>query len=293
LLGMVAAVMSMAVPAERQRFAQQAITLLRQVGDSPMLAGALWIWGDELRSQGRLEEARAAYEESLQLFREMGNLTHIFYPLGNLGRLALLDGDLAGARHNFAECVEVCRRTHNRVSLVDWLLRLGMVHLYQGEPGPARAALQESLAISEEIAHRPLVPNILTWLGLVAVAEGDLNQAGYYLQQSLNAYTTFYAANGTHISASDFQYMERSHLIEALLAAVRIQAARERPNSAARLLSFAEKMLQERHYRLDPPLQAMVDDLHAQLDLPALAPAWADGRAMTLEQAVALALGSP
>ena len=244
------------------------------------------MWGDELRSQGALDEARAAYEESLQLLREMGNVTHIFYPLGNLGRLALLDGDLAGARHRFAEYVEVCRRTRNRVSLADWLLRLGMVQLYQGEPGPARAALQESLAVSEDIAHRPLVPNILTWLALVAVAEGDLDQAGHYLQQSLNAYTKFYAADGSHISPRDFQYLERSQLIEALLAAARIQAAQESPDSAARLLSFAEQMLQERPYRLDPPVQAMVDDLHDQLDVPALAPAWADGRAMTLEQAV-------
>src|SRR5574341_1011385 len=290
LLGLASGVMSMAVPAERQRFVQQAITLLREVGRPPLLAGALWIWGDERRSQGRLEEARAAYEESLRLFREMGNVTHIFYPLGNLGRLALLDGDLAGARQSFAECVEVCRRTRNRVSLTEWLLRLGMVHLYQGEPGPARAALQESLAVSEEIGHRPLVPNILTWLALVAVAEGDLDQAGSYVEQSLNAYTKFYAADGSHLSDGDVQYMERSQLIEALLAAAQIQAAQESPASAAMLLSFAEKMLHERPYRLDPPLQTMVDDLHSRLGVPALAPDWAEGRVMTLEQAIRVAM---
>ncbi len=290
LLGLAAAVMSMAVPAERQRFLQQAIPLLRQAEVRPTLAGALWIWGDELRSQGALAQARAANEESLQIFRQMGNVTHIVYPLGSLGRLALLDGDLAGARHNFAECEELCRRIRNRVSLANSLLGLGMVHLYQSEPSPARAALQEALAVSEEIAHRPLVPNILTWLALVAMAEGDLDQAGQYLNQSLNAYTKLYAANGAHISASDFQYVERSRLIEALLAAARFHATRDRPVSAARLLSFAENMLQEHHYRLDPPLQAMVSDLHSQLDVPVLAAAWAEGRAMTLEQAVAYAL---
>jgi tetratricopeptide (TPR) repeat protein len=284
--------MSMAVPAERQPLVQQAIILLRQAGESPMLAGTLWIWGDELRSQGMLEEARAAYEESLQLFRGMGNVTHIVYPLGNLGRLAMLDGDLAAARHSFAECVELCRRTHNRVSLADWLLRLSMVHLYRGEPGPARAALEESLAVSEEIGHRPLVPNILTWLALAAVAEGNLNQAGSYLEQSLIAFTKFYAADGGHLAAHDFLYMERSHLIEALLATVQIQAARESLASAARLLSFTRNMLLELRYRLDPPLQAMVDDLYAQLDLPALAPAWAEGRLMTLEEVIALASDS-
>ena len=122
------------------------------------------------------------------------------------------------------------------------------------------------------------------------MAEGDLNQAGHYLEQSLNAYTKFYAADGSHLSARDLQYMERSHLIEALLAAAQIQAARESLASAAKLLSFTQKMLLELHYRLDPPVQAMVDDLHAQLDLPALAPTWAEGRAMTLERAIHVAM---
>jgi predicted ATPase/DNA-binding SARP family transcriptional activator len=286
LLGFASGVMSMAVPAERQRYAQQAIELLRQVGGSPVLAGALWIWGDELRSQGRLEEARSAYEESLQIFREMGNVTLIFYPLGKLGRLDVLDGDLAGARHRFAECVEVCRRTRNRVSLADGLLHLGMVDLYRGEPGSAHAALEESLAVSEAIEHRPLVANILTWLALVAIAEGNLEQAGHYLQQSWNGYTQFYAADGSHLSARDFRYMEKSHLIEALLATAQIQVARRNPDSAATLLGYLEKLLQELHYRLDPPLRAMVGDLHVRLDLPALAPAWAEGRAMKMEDAI-------
>jgi len=141
-----------------------------------------------------------------------------------------------------------------------------------------------SMAVPAE--RQRFAQQAISLLRQVAVAEGDLDQAGHYLQQSLNAYTKFYAADGSHISPRDFQYLERSQLIEALLAAARIQAAQESPDSAARLLSFAEQMLQERPYRLDPPVQAMVDDLHDQLDVPALAPAWADGRAMTLEQAV-------
>jgi hypothetical protein len=54
------------------------------------------------------------------------------------------------------------------------------------------------------------------------------------------------------------------------------------------MLSFVEKLQREQGYRLDPPLQAIVDDLrsalHARLSDTAFAVHWDQGQSITLAE---------
>ena len=61
------------------------------------------------------------------------------------------------------------------------------------------------------------------------------------------------------------QYEGRPDFIEALVAAAQMHAARARVDLAAIALSRAEKIQREQGYRLDPPLQGIVDDVRAAL----------------------------
>jgi hypothetical protein len=60
--------------------------------------------------------------------------------------------------------------------------------------------------------------------------------------------------------------------------------ARKQTDCAAVILSFAAKLQREQGYRLDPPLQAMVDDLRAACrawpDSAAFAAAWERGQSI-------------
>ena len=76
------------------------------------------------------------------------------------------------------------------------------------------------------------------------------------------------------------------------LAAVAM--AQERLEQAAQLFGATERLLDSRAIRLDPAAQSQwtrsVATLRAQLDQSTVATAWAAGRAMSLEQAIAVAL---
>jgi predicted ATPase/transcriptional regulator with XRE-family HTH domain len=261
-LGIAALAMSQTAsePAQRLRFCRQAIEQFRAVQSYAELARMLWLWGDELRAQSELEQARTAYAESLQLYRDMGNRFDIVYPLGNLGRLALLGGDIASAQRSFAECVELSRRTGNSVSLADWLVRLGSVALYQGKLAQARAALQEALALAQELAHNQLVPNILAWLAILAVTEGDTDTAGRLLHQCLDDGARMIAAGN---QMRDTQYHERPDFLETVIAVAHLHAARSQWECATLTLSFATQLLRKQGSPLDPPLQSMLGELRA------------------------------
>ena len=264
LLGMAALNMSQAAqtPDQRLHYGRMAITALRAAGDQMHLGAMLWMLGDELRAQGELEPARNAYTESVDVLRQIGNTAETIYPIGNLGRLALLQGDVVTAQSSFAECVVLARRSGNPVILADWLLRLGVTELYQGQLEAAREALEEAHRLAQKTGHHQVVPNISGWLALQAVLTGDIERASAALRQSLHGYIQLVALeDGTLTHAT--RYHNRPDVLDALIAAAHVQAVESRMELVIVALSAATRMQTEQGYWLEPPLHQMVKELAA------------------------------
>src|SRR5262249_40783932 len=140
-------------------------------------------------------------------------------------------------------------------------------------------------------AHSHVVPNIQAWLAMAAVAEGGLEQASQHARQSLDAYAHVFMI-GDEAQMRATQYRERPDFLEALIAAAHVHTARGRVDRAAVVLSFAAKLQREHGYRLDPPLQAMVDDLYgacrARLDSAVFTGAWQVGQSIDVAELLSL-----
>jgi hypothetical protein len=123
-------------------------------------------------------------------------------------------------------------------------------------------------------------------LGKVAWARGEASQAQAYYQQALglNAWDTQdmngYTARPPHIQ----------HALEGLAAMM----AQTQVEAAARLLGATEAWHQRFFYLRLPrerqEREACRATVHASLGEQAFATAWAEGQAMTIDAAVALAL---
>jgi tetratricopeptide (TPR) repeat protein len=265
---------------------ERATALFRQAQDDELLAMALYFQGDDQRMQGAVTGARASYLESLQLYRRMGNQLYLAYPLGNLGRLALLEGDTAAARRAFAECVTYSRRNGNGISLVDWLIRLGTVAVYDGDSSAARAAFEEAVTLARDLDYQTSIPQIHAWLALAEGMAGNLQRAMAHLEQGVEGYLKgITAAERPQHSHLD---LSRSEVLGALFAAAYLHHAGGRPGAALVIVSGIEQVAQAQGYRLDLPLQAMVEAVRSTSEA-ALSPAgyqllWQEGQAMTVEQ---------
>lgn len=84
--------------AEYARRTQEAVALFRALGDRPRLAHSLANLGGGLARARALCEARAAYEESLLIAREVGLTRVEALCIGGLGEIAAFDGKLDDAR---------------------------------------------------------------------------------------------------------------------------------------------------------------------------------------------------
>ena len=230
--------------------------------------------------QGDLARAQALHEEALALRRELGDRRGIAGSLGNLGVVARNRGELTRARVLYEESVALMRELGDRWGNIDMLINLGLVAYEQGDFAYAQSLHEEALALQRELGDTWGIAISLLNLGAVARDQGDTVRARALLRESLSYYQ----------SEGDRQGI--SLCLEALAAMI---VRDGQPEHAARLLGAAATLREVAGTPLQPIDHADYDRTvtaaRAALDADTFAAAWAQGRALAPEQAMADALG--
>jgi transposase len=294
----------------------ESLALFREIGDSWGIAWMLYHIASERRE---VEPKIALLEESLALARAGGHKRLIVTVLNNLAMLAREQGDNTRAVVLYQESLALCRELHNSY-VSAWVLHgLGMVASDQGDQQQVTALFEESLALHQEVGNRVGAAAALNHLGDAALWQDDYAQAAARYNDSLlisrevgdmkhcaivlrnQGYLVL--RQGSHAQAAAlfeqslalFREIKEKHGIARCLEGMAsVSGAVGQPVRAARLWGAAE-VLKETvlvpHGRPSLAERAAydrsVDAARAQLDPAAFAAAWAEGRAMSLEQAVA------
>jgi tetratricopeptide (TPR) repeat protein len=138
--------------AQARRCFEEALTLMRKMGDLYRQSNCLDEAGYTARQMGDFGAARQMHEESLALSREIGDQQGVAGSLDNLGLVALDAGDFDQAERLFREGLEI--RRHTDVAWT-WLiavstLNLSAVMLAKGNLSEAERYARESVSQSPE-----------------------------------------------------------------------------------------------------------------------------------------------
>jgi predicted ATPase len=291
-----------------------------------MVAGVFRFW----MVRGHLREGRMWAERLLALEREDADTAGgtAGASLGGIraralraaGVLALYQGDEAAAGNWLEQAVELGRAVNDPRTVANALNSLGVMTLGQGDLALAEAHLAESLALMREVGKSRDVSSVLTNLGIVAYMQGDLERAEVVFAEALAISRQvgdrdLIATNLANLSSVSLRQSEvaRAEALarEALAlywelgdprrcavgleglagtAGMAGQGAR-----AARLLGAAAALREA--LGTPQPAQEQGDTeqetaaARATLGAAAWAAAFAEGRTLPLEQAVAEALG--
>jgi DNA-binding CsgD family transcriptional regulator len=264
----------------------ESLTLARGVGDPWLVAWSLhnrgWaaLWGSDL------PYARMLMEESLAIRRHLGDRHGIALSLQQVGALAARQDDLEAARRLHAEHRHIEQELGNLLGVANAMWYEGRVAIDQGDFRAARALLEASLKLCRELRNPWNAARALGELGRVAMHQGDDALATAYLAESLTLFT--------EMENSEWIAVVLKRLGEVVLEqAARVARAQEQPERAARLCGAAEALFvatQEPGRAHCSELECDVAIARAQLDATTWEMAWAEGRAMTSEQAIAYAL---
>jgi tetratricopeptide (TPR) repeat protein len=149
----------------------------------------------------------------------------------------------------------------------------------QGDYERATALLEEGLALARQSGGRYAIPGMQQSLGDVALRRGDCLRAAALYKESLILQRGVGDKPGI------------TRCLEGLAA---VACARRHYGEGTRILGAAEALRESTGFQPAPFEQAdhdhLVVSVRAALGESAFAAAWAEGRAMTLEQAIEYAL---
>jgi non-specific serine/threonine protein kinase len=232
--------------------------------------------------QGDFAATRSAYEQSLTLYEQLGDKDGIADSLSFLADIAASQARTlyARARSSFEESLADLRRQGDQWTIAVSLTSLGEIARVEGDYLAARSFYEESLAIQRELGDQRGMAVSLINLGLVAHNQCDYRQATAFFKGSLALFQKHGGKRGC---------------VDCLAALAGVAGAERQPERAARLLGAAEALRQAN--RIGPAMNhadrlahdRFVAAARVQLDVAAFA-AWAEGREMTMEQAIAYAL---
>lgn len=275
------------------------------------LVSALWLFWF---MHAHFIEGRQWYDEALSSAEDVTPYVRMRLLVGAASN-AMGRGDFEQLAGISEQSLALSREQANQWGLAMSLHHLGISAWQQGEFEKANTLLEEGLARSQKAENWAIASYILGDLGHVARAQGDHKKARGFVEESLalvqkyhDKWSSSYSlANLAHLvyQQSDYrrakaltqqamtlvQEAEDRRHISWLLELMGMVALRQgKPERAARLISNVEALDESIGINLIYEEDDIVVRIREQLGDAAFETLAAEGRAMTLEQAVAYAL---
>jgi len=254
---------------------QEAVALQREQGDVHQLLRSLYLLGLSTWVAADFDTARRTAEEGLAIVNAIGDKASRAYALGLLGQIALDQGEDDRALALLEEGLALHQEMGDPSGSVGVLFLLSQMLAAQGEVARARALAEEQLRLSRTMGLRLGITGALTLLGCLALQQGDGATASRLVEEALE------------ILRTENDLWPIAVYLQCVGLAV---AAQQRPAEAVLLWGAAEGVCAALSMPVPPDERAFVaraaSKARAELGEEAFAAAWAEGQAMTLEQAL-------
>lgn len=262
-------------------FLGESVALYRALENRSGLAGALVNQAMAMQSLGDFPGAVARYEEAAALDRAAGDRWGLSVTLLNLGGVLHDMGHYARAISCLEESLALKQEVGDTYGSAGVVHNLARTLLQVGQLARATALCEQALEILRALDDQVAVAGTITNLALLAYERGDLSRAEALHRENLALRRT----------------LEDPLLFQDLTGLAHIAMARDDPARAARLLAAAEAQRAALRYELSLDEQEALERDSTQVRA-ALGDEWFDaasaaGRALSVDQALALALDAP
>jgi predicted ATPase/DNA-binding SARP family transcriptional activator len=163
---------------------QESLDLYRELGDGEGIARSTAELGSVAIAEQDLDRAAALYNEAVPLFRSQGQLSRVAASIGNLGTIAHMRGDLDIAVRYYAEAIEASRAAADEDGAAVNLHNLARSELALGHLEEGMAALRESVAIGQRLGYREVIAYCIGGFAEAAMLSEDAARAATLLGAS-------------------------------------------------------------------------------------------------------------
>jgi predicted ATPase/DNA-binding SARP family transcriptional activator len=266
---------------EGRRWVTEVLDLPSAAGRTVPRARALAAAGGLAYWQNDVPAVRDAYEEALTISRELGDEPSVAEGTYNLAFAYGLIPTKAQSRSLFLQSREMFQRLGNAVGVADTLWALGMMAGLAGDYATAKSHAEESVRLHRELGDAYGLVDALAELGRATRGLGELEIARSCFLEAVEALGSVGYRTAIAIELEN-------------LAAIEI--ARGNDVRALHLAGAAEALKEAAGGQVPPEFADLPDPRRAarrSLGEERIASAWHEGRAMSLNDAVAYARAHP
>src|SRR6266487_1597620 len=299
-----------------EKLGSESLNLFRELGDKAGIADALMFLGLSSWARGNYILAQSQFEEAASLYQEMGASWKRGRCLTQLARISTLQGEYEQAHELLEQCLALYQALGDK-ERIGWVLYLQarLLFLSGRDTATASSLTQQSLTLLQEINNPWVRAYSLVLLGQITLQQDGQAQARDLFEEGRSAFKEagdqagmaesliglanaatmggdFAAARGLYKeSCLILQRIQYEELISPCLEGLAAVAAGEGELVWAVHLWGAAEALREAIGTPIPPVYRLsheraVAKVHAQVSNETFAKAWAEGRAMTPEQAI-------
>lgn len=273
-------------PIAARALSEESVAICRGLGPSNkwVLAQALFWNGTIAYLQEDDATAQLCAEESQLLFRQTGDVWEAAAPISTLGHLAVRRGDFSAARTFYEESLRLWTEGDDRWAIALCTDLLGDIDRILGDYTAAISRFEESLRFWRDMGNRADMALSLRNLGIAKLFEGDHEHAATLLVESLPLLRETWDEFAVALNLAGL-----SGVAEAQgqgVRAARLLGAADAIDVGTTVFWGVTAVADRTEY------DRLVAAGRTQMQEGAFAAAWAEGRAMMLEQAVAYALAN-
>ncbi len=280
---------------------EQSAALFRARGNTYRLGWSLALQGVTDQAQGEHVGARAHYEEALALFSELGSLEGRARMHFELGLLLFYDlGDALSARSFLEEAARLLREEGNTAGVAVSLLRSAEVALLgQGDLVAACVLAEAALGVFRELSYKGGMAEALFVLARLQARQGNYLAARSRYEAILtlarerddrrNIHVVYRVEYGRGLPPGrPSEHDDQRNIPLYVEGLAQVVAAQGEGAWAARLWGAAEAMREDMHaprpWVFRTEYEQAITAASTQVGEKLFTAAWAEGRAMTLEQ---------
>ncbi len=229
--------------------------------------------------EGEYAEANRLAEEALTLSRASAYVLGQIRALRALASVAMVDSNVPKAQDLYTESLDLSRQINNLEGISAGLNNVALTHGMQGDIETADKLFTQAVALGKQMQDFRVQARALHFWAALSYLLGNEAAAGAHVHEALVLLQ---------------RIGDIWHTMLSLLIAAGVLTGRGQVDRAARLLAAFEAWRYSIGVSTIGPYQIAYDRAlaaaHAQLDDTAFNAVWAEGQAMTLDEAVAYAL---
>lgn len=172
-------------PAQGEPLARNALQLAGDLGDEATQSKILWILVNLYRLTNRLEAARAAGEQSLQIARALDLREQMAFALNDLAHVYGFSGNFKRERESIQEATRLWRELGNLPMIADSLATASMYDAFFGEFDEAIAGSDQAQRLSQTTGNLWGQTYCLQEVGSVYWMRGEISRAMDLMQEAL------------------------------------------------------------------------------------------------------------